>query len=440
MTIRWIAGDSYLTASTGIKGEWVILTSPDVFRLTHFQLVGQSGAADRSPKDYKIFGQGKDANWVLLSTSSGQELEQIISVANTGHFSTYGLEVTSLQGINCPAGNTLNFQRWNMWGEPCVVGAYPNEAGECTACPQGTYSTAKGRASCLSCPMGMTTAHRGCTSLKECFWKQLVEVQGIPLCVSTCAVGHYCSIQAQPGAIDVIANGGATGGYSKYENIDSVGSIYQVHNFTHVGGLQNSSGDFASTPYTIRISGNGVLVADVLVVGGGGGGGGGQTWGCGGAGGGGGVTLIMEHELPDASMIHLRVWAGGQASGFNTFTAGVTPPPAHLGQTGAASVFAENEEVLGGGGGGSIASISYDLTSQGSTAVTSGGTACAKSSIFTAALIGGGACVGSSMCSGLPNLDMAFCGGGGGWGVVQPTSQTLMIAVRLYRGVWVDPV
>ena len=276
----------------------------------------------------------------------------------------------------------------------------------CNNCPIGAYkSSISAPEPCLSCPIGMKTDYTVSTSLKDCIW------ENASVCPSDCAAGHYCVVPTHPGAVDVLSNGGASGSYGHihYEHTDSVGSIYLVHNSTHTNGL--------STFYTIKISGIQVvattnLITDVLVVGGGGGGGGGQIWGCGGAGGGGGVTFSTSAPLTDGSVLTVEVGAGGEASPFNSDIS--ENAVAIAGALGGSFKFASFTVVEGGGGGGSVASLDYNVVSQGLEGATSGGVGCAKSTAFTDSTGSGGGCIGSSGCLSGDLVNMAYCGAGGG--------------------------
>ena len=431
------------------QGDWVVVTFPEAFVMTDFQI--DSRVDGNRPEDIRIYGLGPDlSTWIIVyggPASVGTRVDTVTNSDISRHrktdtkFYTYRLLVTSLY---CGANNQgalysipLRFNSWRMWGVSCAKGKYADNNNEdtpglCTECPIGFYSTAMGRSTCLQCPNNMTTVSTGSTSITEC----VVD--------SVCAAGHYVDVQPRLG-IDVIADGDQGRGYSVHMSTEATGSVYIVHNFTHVrDDLQhNQDSDSYSgsvyTPYTIRVShideaslnfgSDTVLHTDILLVGGGGGGGGGQKWGCGGAGGGGEVLLRSGELLHVGDLVNLRVGAGGSSSTFNQVTE--NGEDAIDGSVGGVSSFGVNQFTAGGGGGGgSVSDDSYQMNSTGTIGVNYGGgviyggVGCAKSTDFTKSPGNGGACVGSLSC-GTDHL-MAYCGGGGGAGgtATDPVSTT----------------
>jgi hypothetical protein len=410
--VSMYSGENHLVPNRIVvddSGDWIQITSPESFQLTHYEIDATTSLA--APGRYTIYGLNSDTvQWDPILVNVWESGRIVVGSQTKRKYYTYALVVHSLG--NCET-YTMKFDAWKLWGVSCAAGKYADNSnqGLCTACPLGQYSTARGRTSCVQCPHDMTTEQIGSTSLVACVHR-----------TALCVPGYYCSVQPQGVDIDVIANGHETGGYSMHVVNDSVGSLFLVHNFTHVSGelqkiqTNTQSGNMVYTPYTIRISNTkpteSVLVVDVLIVGGGGGGGGGQTWGCGGAGGGGAVKFISDRHLSSGSMIVLRVGAGGKGSAFNAVNAADNVDGAENGGMGASSVFGD-DFVPGGGGGGSVSSSTY---SEFSRSASNGGVGCAKHTSFTGSLSTGGACVGTGTGTTECTTNMAYCGGGGGAG------------------------
>ena len=197
-------GVSLSTASLvpGYSGEWITISLPVSFHLSHISIHQRASFLLGTPRDFRLYGRKTGGSWAEVlritgtSTMYTQNIYTAPSVSPTPpSYNEYGLVVNRLLG----ATNFLNFEELQLFGtlEPkCDEGYYYDRntslsgSAACTPCAAGSYSNVTGAHACVPCPAGLYASNPGSSSCRACVPGTYSLAQGSASCLP-CRAGQF---------------------------------------------------------------------------------------------------------------------------------------------------------------------------------------------------------------------------------------------------------
>ena len=192
---------------TGSGQPWVVLSFPEAFALTHYQL----STPDTGPavKSLVILGRLPNGEgWTMIHTwTAGDETSAASAQPkfvgrNNQHCQAYALQILE-RSEDPERGGDLKLDRWRLFGRPCPAGTAASGV-ECAPCAVGFYNAARGAVLCRRCPGSLVTREMGSTSMSAC----LLEKSTLG-----CVAGEYAKVHSES-MRDVYTNGGTGLGYT----------------------------------------------------------------------------------------------------------------------------------------------------------------------------------------------------------------------------------
>jgi hypothetical protein len=104
-------------------GDWVSIALPEAIVLAKCSFLARvrdTNAADRAPKEFKIYGSSDGVSWTEIhsqtTTAYSGAFDTTFEVAETTAYAHIALVVSALAGGGGAGTDTLNFEKWDIYG------------------------------------------------------------------------------------------------------------------------------------------------------------------------------------------------------------------------------------------------------------------------------------------------------------------------------------